>query len=441
MRTLNITANKQRGAAVLAVAMLLLFGSTIAVFYMNRGIIFEQKASANQMRSTSAQEVAEAGLEWATGMLNVSLDIQATNASNCTFLTTAANSSFRAKYVQTVSQSEITSATNVYPGCKILGTTLTCNCPNVPAPTSEAVASLGSNVAPSFTVSFADVPGDDQSVQLTSTGCTAQAGTCKPVTAGSAATTGASDATATISVILKMKTLLRSVPAAPVTCGTTCAFSGSFQVQNFDPATNGISVNSGAAATGTSGQISSIPGLPPQNSVVQGDASLLSVASNDPTCTQSAMFNTYFGTTLEAYRDSREPDAVQTVNCTSASDCGNQINALYPTYQRFYFPLGLELNNSAPFTALGTVAKPVTLVSPAAIHINGSFNIYGMVFSNDADNDDLGTGGSTIHGALVTCAGFTSNGNGTVAYDPAVLKNMQNNSAVMVRVPGSWRDF
>ena len=57
------TCGSQRGAAALAVSMLLLFASSIVVFYLNRGLIFEQKTFANQMRSTSAFEVAEAGVE------------------------------------------------------------------------------------------------------------------------------------------------------------------------------------------------------------------------------------------------------------------------------------------------------------------------------------------------------------------------------------------
>ena len=61
---------RQRGAASLVVAMILLFGMTMVAFYANRGLLFEQRTSANQYRATSAFEVAEAGLEWATARLN-----------------------------------------------------------------------------------------------------------------------------------------------------------------------------------------------------------------------------------------------------------------------------------------------------------------------------------------------------------------------------------
>ena len=54
--------HQQRGAGALIVTMLLLFGSSIVVFYLNRGLVFEQKVSANQLRSTTAFEMADAGI-------------------------------------------------------------------------------------------------------------------------------------------------------------------------------------------------------------------------------------------------------------------------------------------------------------------------------------------------------------------------------------------
>ena len=108
----------QRGAATLLVTMVLLFSTSIVMLYLNRSILFEQKTSANQMRSTMALEMAEAGMEWATGMLNTAYDIDA----NCTFLTTT-NISFRRKYVLTQwnaatnPTSDVVPATTTYPGC------------------------------------------------------------------------------------------------------------------------------------------------------------------------------------------------------------------------------------------------------------------------------------------------------------------------------------
>ena len=62
-------ARTQRGAATLAITLLLLFAMMVVAGIANRNLIFEQRASANQARTTKAFEAAEAGLEWAQAML------------------------------------------------------------------------------------------------------------------------------------------------------------------------------------------------------------------------------------------------------------------------------------------------------------------------------------------------------------------------------------
>ena len=168
----------ERGSA-LAMAMLFLFGTTLIMLYLNRSMLFEQKTSANQMRATSAFEMAEAGIEWATGMLNNGAYIR---ASDCAPLP-ASHRSFRQKYVQTSFYAATPSPNflptqHALPGCQMTGTTLSCQCPDIPS-SGNASASFGGN-APGFTVAFAAVPdptsstgaNDTMSVQVTSTGCT-----------------------------------------------------------------------------------------------------------------------------------------------------------------------------------------------------------------------------------------------------------------------------
>ena len=55
----------QRGAASLVVVMVLFFIITLVAAYTSRNLLFEQRTSANQYRSTLAFETAEAGIEWA----------------------------------------------------------------------------------------------------------------------------------------------------------------------------------------------------------------------------------------------------------------------------------------------------------------------------------------------------------------------------------------
>src|SRR5204863_4630048 len=75
---------RQRGAAALITTLMLFFVMTLVAAFANRNHIFEQRASANQVRATQALEAADAGAEWAIAMLNSTQPIDdrciATNA-------------------------------------------------------------------------------------------------------------------------------------------------------------------------------------------------------------------------------------------------------------------------------------------------------------------------------------------------------------------------
>ncbi|MDD2545483.1 MAG: pilus assembly PilX N-terminal domain-containing protein [Burkholderiaceae bacterium] len=437
----------QRGVALLVIVMLMLFIISIAVFYLNRGLLFEQKTSANQWRSTLAQETAEAGVEWATGMLNASYNIN----TSCVAATTPSTlTSFRRKYVFTGwnagTSTDVLPAANVLPGCKVNGNTLTCSCPDVPSTATTAIANLAGTTPasqPSFTVQFSKVQiGTDgsgnpvystEAVRVISTGCTAQDGACTP------GATAAADSWATVSSVIKLHPVLRGVPASALTCGLSCNVGGSFNIVNADVATGGSLINAGTTITTAPGtSLTTIPGQPASAANIPGDTSLANLSSSDPTCTKSAVFSAYFGSTIEEYVAS---STTTTISCTNASDCGSQINAAYAaSYRSFYFPLGLTLNNSSDVNPLGSANDAVSLVSPSGIDINGNISIYGMLFSNSSQFDDLGTGSANVYGAMVSCGGFTSNGNGTVAYTPLALASVRRSTAKLVRVPGSWTD-
>ncbi len=126
-------------------------------------------------------------------------------------------------------------------------------------------------------------------------------------------------------------------------------------------------------------------------------------------------------------------------NCGTASTCGALVDAAYAdNWRSFYFPDGFARNNSSG--SLGSVTDPVTMVSGAGFDVNGNIDIYGMIFSNSANINDLGTGTANIHGAMVACGDYQNNGNGSLEYDPDVLKAVRRATGALVRVPGSWTD-
>lgn len=411
----------QRGIGTLAISMLLLVGASIVLFYLNRSLIFEQRSSANQLRSTTALEVAEAGLEWATGMLNRPQEMQ----DDCTPETTAAvEPTFRRKYVPPhPTQPKLAPAENVFPGCTINGAALTCSCPDVPS-SGSATATLGTATWPGFTVRFTP-GGDDESVRITSTGCSAIVGACTDLTAGSA------DATATVSGTVKLSPLIRAAPAAALTCGASCNV-GTASIENLDVATNGITIDAAGPVAFTADDVVTIAGLPPENSVLAEDAALAKIVATDPLCAGGALFRAYFGSTLAAYVSA--PTTKRISGCSSTSPCAPLAEAYGEGWRSFYLPSGVQVSAGA----LGSSADPVTLVSAGTITLNGTALVHGLVFSNAAI---LGAGTPALHGALLACASFTGPGTGRITHDPVALRNVQRSSAVMARVPGTWRDF
>src|SRR5213595_1369866 len=129
------TPVKQRGAASLVVAMVLLFGMTLVAFFANKSMLFEQRTSANHYKATKAFEMADAGVEWAIARLND--PIKLITAPSCTAVVgAAAGVSFRDRYVRPTAAGGAHTAgwlnpvSDAYPGCRIDPSTgtPTCNC-------------------------------------------------------------------------------------------------------------------------------------------------------------------------------------------------------------------------------------------------------------------------------------------------------------------------
>lgn len=420
---------RERGLATMSVIVLLLAATMLALFYLNRGVVYEQRTSANQWRSTQALEAAEAGIEWANGMLNAPYDIGA----DCQFLTSA-NISFRKKYVMTewddaaAPSSDIVPAV-AQPACRLTSTGRVCSCPAADVADVSTIDDTGA----SFSVAFAAVAGDAEAVRVTAWGCAATEGG----TACHADNAADADANARVEVILKLKPVLRAAPATPLTCGTSCTVGGSYNITNADVPTNGMLINAGTSITTAPGvSLSTLPGQPTNNALIGDDQSLSDLSSADPDCSNSGMFQAYFGTTIESYENA---PTTKVLSCGSAADCKAALNSAYADgWRSFYFSTDLHLSGN---DTLGSAADPVTLVTPNAIDINGNWTIYGLIFSNSASFNDLGTGSATVEGAQISCAAYKNNGNGTLNYNADALKNARRFSALMVRVPGSWKDF
>ena len=434
--TASLSCTKQRrrqlGAATLLLTMGLLLSMSILLLYLNRSVMFEQKTSANQLRSMLALEMAEAGLEWATGMLNTPQHID----DSCAFAGSTAGVSFRRQYVQThwgdgtATATEMAPAAASYPGCKIDGNNRICSCPGIPS-SGAASVSPGSVPLPGFAVSFF-ATSDPEAVRVVATGCTARLGAC------TLAGNGASDASITVLATLKLRRLPRTVPAAPLTCGGSCMLGASHHIVNQALGSTGVLVNAGGSISLAHGSSAvSVPGQPSANALLGDDPALRALSNQDPDCSQSALFGAFFGATLSQY--ARSPMTRTIADCGSADVCSVLVDTAYAQgWRSFYFPGGFARN--AHSANLGSENDPVTLVSMAGFNLNGNQTVYGLLVSNDATLHDFGTRSANLRGAVLSCAGYSDNGDGTLTYDAAVLQALQRSTGILVRVPGSWTD-
>ena len=411
----------QQGAAALAIVMILLLAMTILAAFANRSLIFEQRSSANQYRSTIAAETAEAGLEWAQALLNDGrrVDAQCLPAAD-------QPTSFRERYAPKSSpDAAIEPVTTVRPGCSLGATGLSCHCPAAGGPTEW----VGND--PSFTVEFAAVTGDPEAIRITARGCSSRGSQCVPGTGSARA-----DAAAAAQAIFKLRPALRTTPVAALTTGGSVVLDG-WQLANADHATHGLLIDAGGAITlgGTPPLLSTLPGSPVENALIEGDEALARLAAAD--ASGSAFFAALFGGTPAQF--AAAPATRRIAGCTAVS-CGTALRTAYAEGDTSFFVDGdLQLDAAGwPGAAVGSADRPLLLVVGGALRFNGSFPAHGLIYAADSSFDPGGA--IDLHGALVARGGLSGSSNGRVSYSPAVLQRLRSAAGPWVRVPGSWRD-
>lgn len=428
MRTLRL----QRGAGTLAITLILLLCVTLIGFSTSKSLLFEQKTSANQLRSTKAFEAAEAGIEWASAMLNDARSID----GSCAAVTTSGAISFQKTYLPYTAAAGFAPST-ARPGCSMSIASgvpvFSCSCP--PAGTAP---SLASTTSPTFTVQFqavnsTTVPGgtaDPGSVLVTAYGCTAADSRCVP------GSTNSSDAYQKISVILKFRPLLPNVPVGAIVAGGNVTLgSAAVSVENVDPATNGILVNSGGACClhHDFANTTTLPGTPPENSVITGDTSLSELANNP-----DGQFRSFFGMSVAEYKANPQTKVLTAAMC--GGDCEAKFNEFYNGgngYKFFYLEDELQVSSGT----IGSATNPVAIVTSSDIRFNGGTDVYGLIYGDSDNFSPSGLGSGTMYGAVVARNNFEVNSNPLFKYDPDVLKKLQEGSGSVLRVPGSWKDF
>ena len=458
------TRFKQRGAAALAVSMVLLFAMTGVAFFANRTMIFEQRTAVNQVRHTKAFELADAGIEWAIARLNDPLTLAAGTCG----ASGAGLESFRSRYVRPTAANVPSSpgvfnptgwlnpVSTVYPGCVVDAVgALTCGCPDAGA------AALGTPAQPRFRVQFNPVTvannatADIQAVEIISRGCT-NGDPCDPSQAATA-----SDSSSVARVLVKIRPTFPTVPGAGMISGSSTLVGGSINVINTDTRSNGITINTGSSVVINANgfTVQSLPGTAPAQSILDNDPSLLRLTTAD--ANGELFFSSFFGQGFAGYQ--ADPGTTVLTNtgtsnyaartCSGASDCGAAVSYwIERGVTQFWVQGAVDFGSSnrpaasaIPDRTFGTAARPVALATSGDLSFGSGVVAYGIFYSASATvttDATLGNGNPTIIGSFISRGDINKQGSGnlTVAYNGNLFGAAGAPSGILVPVPGSWRD-
>ena len=419
------TARRQRGAAALVVTMLLFFAMVLVAVFVNRNLVFEQRSSANQYRSTQAFEAAEAGLEWAQAQLNHNARL----AADCLPSADIAATTFRARYLgyakATSAFTPLTwnnagSVTALQPTCVRADSGWSCSCPLNGAPVLSAPT--GNSPAPAFTLQFAAgaKPGI---VRVIATGCTRLAGACLP---GSSAST---DATARVQTDLALLGGLRTPPAAAITTrGAFDADAAPLGVHNPDPE-SGLAIHAGGTIAAGQARLGTAAGTSVAGALAGQDTALANLSPDQ-------FFASFFGLDKSGWKN--QP-TVARLDC-SAGCSAALIAAVAEAGDNAMVWVEGDLDLAGPLT-LGSAAHPVAIVVNGVARLDGAVLLHGLIYSRSMSWNHTTGSGAALRGAAISEGDYRGDGAPELFRDAATLALLKGNTGSFVRVSGSWRDF
>ena len=426
----------QRGMASLITVMVLFFVVAMVAAYTSRNMIFEQRTSVNQLRSTQALEAAQSGLEWATGLLNAG---RVTDA--CLPSTSGADGSFRQRYLDinadsaAITPRKQSNAADLVAACVATTAGWSCNCPadgdwSLSAPSDT-------EIRPAFVVRFTQVSQRVRTVRIEVNGCTRLDTTC--LSFAVADRSGSTDGRALASAIVSMKSGLPTMPTAAITARGNV--SGDVHAYNTDASVAGITVQSGGLVTVADSRLHSVPGTPPESSKLENEPLFASAKlAGTPAVIGDRMFAAHFGLWPNSYRD--QPASV-VLTCTPTCNDAVLRTAIADNPTRMVWVSGnLSIDTAAD---VGSASAPVVIFTTGSVTFTAPATVYGVIYGGRDSNVAPGafnlSGAGTIRGALIAEHAMVGAGDTSVVFDAAVLKRIRQTTGSFVLVPGTWKDF
>ena len=453
-----LAPSRQRGAATLVVVMSLFFIIAMVAAYTSRNLIFEQKTSANQYRSTQALEAAEAGVEWALAMLNGGrINEQCVPTPN-----DLTNSTFRARYIDSIDTGSAHTlrprAFNaLLPVCVFDASAVPnkwkCQCSSDAAAPASLPDVLGSGPKPMFRIKF-EPSTRSNTLAIVSAGCTRPDVSC----IAEAPSAPGGDALAIVTALVTLKSGLTAPPLAPLNArGTITIPVGAAPLRAVTDTSVAVIVGGAVVGAIERAGAAGTPGPPPAQSTTDSLLALDPSVAGDPWLAVplgDRMFASVFGMLpqqpagVDRFPIYPDQPGVVRIDCTA----GCNSNAVNTAAQRnpgrvLWLDGDLVVNGdigSPLSTSVTLLASEVAPAGPVLLIVTGnatltSGRVYGAVYGTAATLDLGVTGGATIQGALI--AGNNLSGSGTVIYDAEILNRLRTRHGSYVRVPGGWKDF
>jgi hypothetical protein len=467
-QSLTVLGRAQRGAASLVVVLLLFFVIALVSAYTSRNLVFEQRTSVNQYRSTMAFEAAEAGLEWAIAMLNTGrIGTDCTESSSAAGLT-----SFRQRYLAIEPDSGLIRPRRLSanplvplrPTCVWNGTNWQCNCPIDAVPVLTPPA--GGGLQPAFRIQFENIsepagsprnpqlaPARPGVVRIHVNGCVRMDEAClndfteNPLN---------SEGRAQHSALLVLKPALTTAPAGALTVfGSVRASAAGGTITNTDVVAGAITVHAAGGFSNPNTPPSGLtlvgaPGTPGYRSSLDNDSALIPdglaladlLASPTIATARDRIFGSIFGLAPATYR---EQPAARVLNCPNAGCRAALADMVAANPNHVIWVAGDLVLESA-----GDVGSPPDPGNPsvpgvATIVVEGhvrfltpGVNIFGVVYARGG----TWTGSGSITGAAIVEGPMDLTFlTPTFTYDQGIINAARRSSGSFVMLPGDWKDF
>lgn len=435
---------RQFGAASLIVVMILFFVISMVAAYTNRNLIFEQKTSVNQSRSTRALEAAEAGVEWALTQLNSGRIDDTCNAS-----ANVANPTFRQRFLDIDPDTgNITprkrgdGVTDHYPTCVYNGAAWVCSCPVDADPVLGPPA--GGDIFPAFRVRFRRVcdlatapdtacaePVRPGVVHIDVNACTTLSESC--LRFAPAPTSVPGEGRVTVHVVAGLKGALPSSPLGALTARGNVAAGAGLTLTNAEELGHGVTVHAGGTySLASAAVLQGRAGATSESTLRDGDTTL-GAAGMTP--------DRYFAALLGLWRTTfAEQPAAIAVDCAVSCSAATLRDKVRLNPGRLFWVIG-DLDFDSPGD-IGSAASPVFLNVTGNVTFSSAVSVFGAVYSQAADWAAAGAGAGSIFGAAIAEGNFTSTASDlSIVYNLDVIKRLRTQTGSFVRVPGTWKDF